>query len=139
MRPFHMAFPVTDMELTEHFYVNILECKVGRRTPKSINFDFFGHQIVAHLVPHMPSYADGGKVDGKQVSPFHFGLVLEWEKWHKFRDYLTEIDIEFRIKPHTRYRGKVGEQATMFIDDPCGNSLEFKSFKDDKKLFATDK
>ena len=132
-----MAFPVTDLVLTEEFYVQKLGCKIGRRTPTSINFNFFGHQIVAHKVSVMPDFTDGGKVDGKKVPPFHFGLVMEWNQWHELRDRFLDSNISFRIKPHIRYPGKVGEQATMFIDDPSGNSIELKSFSDDSRLFAT--
>ncbi len=85
----------------------------------------------------MPDFTEGGKVDGKKVPPFHFGLVMDWEQWHEFRDRIKEMNLQFRIKPHIRYPGKIGEQATMFIDDPAGNSLEFKSFMDDNRLFAT--
>ena len=137
MRPFHMAFPVNDLAKTEKFYLEILRCKIGRRTPTSINFNFFGHQIVAHLVSNMPDFTDAGKIDGKQIPPFHYGLVMEWKQWHKFKEHLEAVNMPFRIKPHIRYPGKIGEQATMFIDDPSGNSLEFKSFSDDLRLFAT--
>ena|GEM_PF-434414 len=137
MRPFHLAFPVTNLTAIEEFYGEKLGCKIGRRTPTTINFNFFGHQLVAHEVSAMPDFTDGGKVDGKRVPPFHFGLVMDWEQWHKFRDRIKEMELQFRIKPHTRYPGKIGEQATMFIDDPAGNSLEFKSFIDDDRLFAT--
>ena len=137
MRPFHLAFPVSDLIKTEDFYVNVLKCSIGRRTPNSINFNFHGHQIVAHLVDQITENTNSGKVDGKKVPPFHFGLVLEWLQWHEFRDSLEDRNVEFRIKPHIRYPGKIGEQATMFIDDPSGNSIEFKSFRDDEKLFAT--
>ena len=137
MRPFHLAFPVTDLRATERFYQEILQCKVGRRTPHSINFNFFGHQIVAHLVTTMPNFTDNGKIDGRQVPPFHFGLVMEWYSWHTLKDHLNQLNYPFRIKPHIRYPGRIGEQATMFIDDPSGNALEFKSFSDDSRLFAT--
>ena len=137
MRPFHLAFPVVNLGLTEEFYVNTIGCTTGRRTPNSINFNFYGHQIVAHLVNQMPNFSHDGNVDGKKVPPFHFGMVMEWEQWHHLRDKLIASKVEFRIKPHTRYPGKIGEQATMFIDDPSGNSLEFKSFSDDSRLFAT--
>ena len=137
MRPFHLAFPVNDLIDTERFYVDIIGCSIGRRTPTSINFNFHGHQIVAHLVDQMPDNTNGGQIDGKQVPPFHFGLVMEWQQWHQFRDNLEHQDVNFRLKPHIRYPGKIGEQATMFLDDPSGNSLEFKSFFDDSRLFAT--
>lgn len=137
MRPFHLAFPVTHLESTESFYVDVLECSIGRRTDRSINFNFHGHQIVAHLVESMPDTTDGGRIDGRQVPPFHFGLVMEWDQWHRLRDRLEEMDIEFRLKPHIRYPGTVGEQSTLFLDDPSGNALEFKSFREDERLFAT--
>ena len=137
MRPFHLAFPVDNLADTEFFYVNVLGCSIGRRTERSINFNFHGHQIVAHLVNTMPDQTDNGRVDGQKVPPFHFGLVMEYTQWHTFRDELESKGVEFRLKPHVRYPGKVGEQATMFLNDPSGNALEFKSFKDDKRLFAT--
>ena len=137
MRPFHLAFPVSDLVKTEAFYVDVMNCSTGRRTPKSINFNFYGHQIVAHLVDQMPDNVKSGRVDGKRVPPFHFGIVLAWNQWHELRDSLENANVDFRIKPHIRYPGKIGEQATMFLDDPSGNSIEFKSFRDDKKLFAT--
>ncbi len=137
MRPFHLAFPVNNLIATERFYVDTIGCTIGRRTPTSINFNFHGHQIVAHLVEQMPDTINSGQVDNKQVPTFHFGLVMEWQQWHQFRDYLAQQNVVFRLKPHIRYPGKVGEQATMFLDDPSGNSLEFKSFYDDQRLFAT--
>jgi extradiol dioxygenase family protein len=137
MRPFHLAFPVTDLPRTERFYVDILGCSIGRRTESTINFNFHGHQIVCHLVQEMPDMSDNGRVDGKQVPPFHFGLVMEYTQWHSFRDELLAKDIDFRLKPHIRYPGRVGEQATLFLNDPSGNAIEFKSFKVEERLFAT--
>ncbi len=137
MRPFHLAFPVDDLAKTESFYVDILGCSIGRRTQRSINFNFHGHQIVAHLVNEMPDHTDNGRVDGKKVPPFHFGLVMEYTQWQNFREELISKEIDFRLQPHIRYPGKVGEQATMFLDDPSGNAIEFKSFKDEQRLFAT--
>ena len=137
MRPFHLAFPVTDLLRTERFYVDILGCSIGRRTESTINFNLHGHQIVCHLVQEMPDMSDNGRVDGKQVPPFHFGLVMEYTQWHSFRDELLAKDIDFRLKPHIRYPGRVGEQATLFLNDPSGNAIEFKSFKVEERLFAT--
>lgn len=94
---------------------------------------------MAHLVDSMPDYTDDGRIDGKNVPPFHFGLVMEWNDWNDFRDKLIKRNFEFRIKPHIRYPGKVGEQATLFLNDPSGNAIEFKSFRDDERLFATSK
>lgn len=139
MRPFHLAFPVTNLLETEKFYLEVIGCSIGRRTPKSINFNFHGHQIVAHLVDSMPDNTDDGRIDGKNVPPFHFGLVMKWNDWNDFRDNLIKRNLEFRIKPHIRYPGKIGEQATMFLNDPSGNALEFKSFREDERLFATSK
>lgn len=137
MRPFHLAFPVLDLKTTERFYVDLLGCTIGRRTDQTLNLNFFGHQIVAHCVNSMPDYTDGGRIDGRQVPPFHFGLVMEWTQWHEFRDHLDSLEVKYRLKPHVRYPGSIGEQATMFIDDPSGNAIELKSFQDDARLFAT--
>ena len=137
MRPFHLAFPVRDLIATEFFYVQTLGCTVGRRTELSVNFNFHGHQIVAHLVDSIPDQTDNGRIDGKQVPPFHFGLVMEYNQWLAFRDELELKEVVFRLRPHIRYSGKVGEQATMFLNDPSGNAIEFKSFKNDERLFAT--
>jgi len=137
MRPFHLAFPARDLIATEFFYVQTLGCTVGRRTELSVNFNFHGHQIVAHLVDSMPDQTDNGRIDGKQVPPFHFGLVMEYNQWLAFRDELELKEVVFRLRPHIRYSGKVGEQATMFLNDPSGNAIEFKSFKNDERLFAT--
>ena len=134
MRPFHLAFPVIDLVKTEEFYVNIINCSIGRRTPESINFNFYGHQIVAHRVPKMPELSTN-PVDGKKVPAMHFGLVLEWGDWHQLKDKFEAEDIEFVIGPYTRYEDQPGSQATMFIQDPCGNHLEFKSFKHDEAIF----
>ena len=137
MRPFHLAFPVLDLETTERFYADVLGCSIGRRTERSLNVNFHGHQIVAHRVNEMPDATDGDRIDGREVPPFHFGLVMEWAQWHAFRDHLKGLNVVFRLEPHVRYPGSVGEQATMFVNDPSGNALEFKSFQDDDRLFAT--
>ena len=94
MRPFHLAFPVDNLADTEFFYVNVLGCSIGRRTERSINFNFHGHQIVAHLVNTMPDQTDNGRVDGQKVPPFHFGLVMEYTQWHTFRDELESKGVE---------------------------------------------
>ena len=137
MRPFHLAFPVSDLNATELFYVQTLGCSVGRRTEHLVNFNSHGHQIVAHLVDSMPDQTDNGRIDGKQVPPFHFGLIMEYTQWLAFRDDLEAKRMDFRLQPHIRYTGKIGEQATMFLNDPSGNAIEFKSFKNDERLFAT--
>ena len=134
LRPFHLAFPVDDLTAARRFYVEVLGCNVGREKEESAVFNLFGHQIVAHRVPAMPSLSTN-PVDGRKVPAMHFGIVLEWEHWHALRSDLQSRGIEFVIGPYTRYEGQPGEQATMFIKDPCGNHLEFKSFKDDSGIF----
>ena len=136
MRPFHLAFPVTDLDTTKSFYVNVLQCDVGRTSDHWIDFDMFGHQVVAHLVDNKEDI-ETNKVDGDNVPASHFGVILTWNQWHELRDRLISHDMEFIIEPKIRFKGEPGEQATMFFLDPCGNALEFKSFKDDKQIFAT--
>jgi len=136
MRPFHLAFPVTDLDTTKSFYVDVLQCNVGRTSDHWIDFDMFGHQVVAHLVDHKEGI-ETNKVDGDNVPASHFGVILTWNQWHELRDRLISHDMEFIIEPKIRFKGEPGEQATMFFLDPCGNALEFKSFKDDKQIFAT--
>ena len=137
MRPFHLAFPVTDLNLTKSFYVDVLQCGVGRTSDRWIDFDMFGHQVVAHLVDDKEG-VDTNPVEGDNVPARLFGVILTWEQWHSLRDHLKNHDIKFIIEPKIRFEGEPGEQATMFFLDPCGNALEFKSFKDDKQIFATE-
>ena len=134
LRPFHLAFPVDDLEAAKKFYVEVLGCSTGREKEESCVLKFYGHQIVAHLVPKMPELSTS-PVDGKQVPAMHFGLVMEWDDWHQLRARLESKEIEFVLGPYTRYEDQPGAQATMFIKDPCGNHLEFKSFKDDSAIF----
>jgi extradiol dioxygenase family protein len=134
LRPFHLAFPVDDLEKTIEFYVENFGCTRGRQKADSCVFNFFGHQIVAHRVETMPNYSTND-VDGKQVPAMHFGLVLRWNDWHQLKAKLEGNNVEFYIPPYTRYEGQPGEQATMFVVDPCGNHLEFKSFRDDAGIF----
>ena len=133
--PFHLAFPVTNIAATREFYTSLLGCRVGRESTRWIDFDFFGHQVTAHCVDQMPAVATN-PVDGHEVPSSHFGVVLEWSAWHHLADRLKAAEIEFLIAPYIRFRGEVGEQATMFIQDPSGNGLEFKSFKNPESLFA---
>ena len=135
MPPFHLAFPVSDLEATRSFYSGELGCRIGREDPRWIDFDFFGHQITAHLTKHMPTITTN-PVDGKQVPASHFGAVLEWSEWQQLAERLRESGVKFLVEPHIRFKGKPGEQATMFIRDPNGNGLEFKSFKNPGNLFA---
>ena len=134
MRPFHLAFPVDDLEAARAFYTKVLGCTIGREKPESCVMNLHGHQIVAHRVERMPDLATN-PVDGKQVPVLHFGLVLEWQQWHDLRTDLEAARVEFVVGPYTRYENQTGEQATMFIRDPCGNHLEFKAFKDDEAIF----
>ena len=136
--PFHLAFAVTDIAETEAFFVSLLGCKVGRRAERWIDFDFFGHQLSAHLVDGDLSAAETNPVDGQKVPSRHFGAILEWQAWHDLSQKLQEADISFLIEPHIRFAGEVGEQATMFFYDPSGNALEFKSFKDPAQIFASE-
>ena len=136
LRPFHLAFPVDDLQKAKQFYVDVLGCTTGREKEESCVFKFFGHQIVAHVVPQMPKLSTN-RVDGKDVPSMHFGIVMEWDDWHQLKDKLDKNGIEFIIGPYTRYENQPGSQATMFIIDPCGNHLEFKSFKDESAIFDT--
>jgi len=135
-KPFHLAFPIRDIEETRAFYGDLLNCDIGRSTDKWIDFNFFGHQLSAHVKPEELAQANTNTVDGKYVPVRHFGAILPWEEWHKLADKLRSKGIEFVIEPYIRFEGEVGEQATMFFLDPCGNALEFKSFQDQSQIFA---
>lgn len=135
IRPFHLAFPVKDLEATRDFYVNVLGCKVGRSAPSWIDFDMFGHQLSAHLAPNEPGFAESNVVDGKNVPVRHWGVILTMPDWEALADRLKTAQMEFIIAPHIRFKGEVGEQATMFFLDPSGNPLEFKAFNDDADIF----
>ncbi|MDH5411708.1 MAG: VOC family protein [Alphaproteobacteria bacterium] len=134
---FHIAFPVRDIAETRRFYGEILGCGEGRSADSWIDFNLYGHQVVAHLDPAMrDGVAVRNPVDGHDVPVPHFGVVLDWDEWHKLADRLKAAGTEFVIEPYIRFKGEVGEQATMFFMDPSGNALEFKSFKDMSQLFA---
>ncbi|MEX0808505.1 MAG: VOC family protein [Dongiaceae bacterium] len=137
MPPFHLAFPVDDLEAARGFYAGLLGCRVGRTDPAWIDFDFFGHQITAHLKPEETGAARTNAVDGDKVPVRHFGAILEWDQWQKLAKRLEAAGIRFLIEPHVRFKGEVGEQGTMFLHDPAGNALEFKSFRDRSKIFAS--
>jgi extradiol dioxygenase family protein len=136
LAPFHLAFPVTDLAQTRRFYAGLLGCPVGRQAERWIDFDFFGHQISAHLAPAGLGVAARTPVDGRDVPVPHFGLVLDWEEWQILAGRLREGAVDFVIEPHTRFEGQPGEQATMFFRDPSGNHLEVKAFRDRERLFA---
>ncbi|HAA15811.1 MAG TPA: glyoxalase [Cytophagales bacterium] len=135
--PFHLAFPVKNLHDTRSFYEGILGCSVGRTSESWIDFNFFGHQVTAHLKPEELTEAHTNAVDGKSVPVRHFGAILEWEAWHALADKMKELSTDFIIEPHIRFPGEVGEQATMFFLDPSGNALEFKSFRDKNQVFAS--
>jgi len=136
IQPFHLAFPIRDIEETRTFYQDLLGCAIGRSTEKWIDFNFFGHQLSAHVKPEELSQAKANQVDGKKVPVRHFGVVLTWEDWHTLSDKLKENQLHFIIEPYIRFKGEVGEQATMFFLDPSGNALEFKAFQDPTQIFA---
>lgn len=133
--PFHLAFPVRDLEEARSFYVGLLGCGTGRESDRWIDFDFHGHQIVAHLSPE-DTAASTSPVDGEDVPVRHFGVILGWDAWHALAERLKAAGVRFIIEPQIRFQGQVGEQATMFFRDPSGNALEFKSFQDMGQIFA---
>jgi extradiol dioxygenase family protein len=137
LQPFHLAIPVRDLEESREFYGEFLGFKEGRENEQWIDWDFFGHQLVTHLNKGAKdAVATVSPVDGHGVPVPHFGVVLEWSDWHEFSEKLKAANIKFIIEPYVRFRGVIGEQATMFFIDPSGNALEFKSFKDPSQLFA---
>lgn len=136
LRPFHLAIPVTDLKSAEYFYGTIIGCKMGRSDSHWIDWDFFGHQLVTHLVDDMPKAIRPNEVDCKSVPVPHFGLVLDEGDWSKLANKLSEYNVPFEISPYTRFKGLPGEQGTFFIFDPSGNALEFKYFSDLAQLFS---
>ena len=136
LRPFHLAFPVTSLKQARAFYGNLLGCPEGRSSDEWIDFDFFGHQIVAHLAPDEAGHKTSSAVDGHAVPVRHFGIVLTMAQWEVLAERLKAAHTRFVIAPYVRFKGEVGEQATMFFLDPCGNALEFKAFANDAQLFA---
>jgi len=133
---FHLAFPVTSLEKARAFYGGLLGCPEGRSAPDWVDFDFYGHQIVAHLAPGEAGHRATNAVDGEQVPVRHFGAILPMDDWERLAAKLKAVGTRFVIEPHVRFAGEVGEQATMFLLDPCDNALEFKAFKDIGRLFA---
>ena len=136
LTPFHIAFPVDDLEAARHFYGTILGCPEGRSAERWIDFDLFGHEIVAHLTPRSTNAPQHNTVDGHAVPVPHFGVVLDMERWNTLADKLRAAGTKFVIEPYIRFQGETGEQATMFLLDPAGNALEFKAFADLNQLFA---
>jgi hypothetical protein len=149
LAPFHLAIPVHDLAAARAFYGGLLGCPEGRSDTEWVDFDFHGHQLVAHRDRNArAAITDDGasnegaapglanRVDGHDVPVPHFGLVLEWQAWHALAERLRAAGVGFVIEPGIRFKGEVGEQATMFLRDPSGNALEFKSFRDPTRLFA---
>lgn len=138
LRPFHLAFPVHDLAAARAFYAGVLGCAEGRSSAQWIDFDLMGHQIVAHLDPAAKPVMVENAVDGHHVPVPHFGVVLTMSDWQALADRVSAAGVTFGIEPHVRFKGQVGEQATMFFRDPSGNAMEFKAFADDAMLFATE-
>ncbi len=134
---FHLAFPVDDLDAARRFYGELLRCPEGRSSNNWIDFNMFGHQVVAHLAPEECAPAQTGQVDGKHVPVRHFGLILDWQDWEALAERLRAAGTPFVIEPYVRFAGEAGEQGTFFVRDPSGNTLEFKSFRDESQIFAT--
>jgi extradiol dioxygenase family protein len=137
LQPFHVAVPVHDLQLCRSFYTDVLGCSEGRTSDQWVDLDFFGHQFVLHHSGKKSNEnLSHNKVDGHEVPVPHYGVVLGWEQWERLADALRKKNVEFVIEPYIRFKGLVGEQATMFFYDPSGNALEFKAFKNIDQLFA---
>lgn len=134
--PFHFAFFVRDLESTRHFYGRVLGCREGRSTDKWVDFDFFGNQISAHRSDEPEGTRDTGTVDNVAVPMPHFGAILPWDTFHSIADSIRTASVPFVIEPTTRFAGEPGEQATMFVRDPSGNALEFKTFRHPEHVFT---
>ena len=136
LRPFHLAFPVKNLEDTKKWYCDVLGCTLGRESDDWIDFNFYGHQVVAHLSSNF-NVNQTNEVDGEQVPIRHFGVILTTNDWDRLRDKLESKEIEFIIQPNVRFENTTGEQKTMFISDPSGNALEFKCFQNDDMIFKS--
>lgn len=136
IHPFHIAIPVHNLEECHIFYRDILNCEEGRSSEHWVDFSLFGHQLVIHYKPKFEEELHTNKVDGKNVPVPHYGVVLPMDEFDRFAQRLRSKNIDFIIEPYVRFKGEVGEQATMFFLDPAGNALEFKAFKDIGQLFA---
>ena len=136
IRPFHLAIPVHDLEIAREFYGDILVCSAGRESENWIDFNFFGHQLVTHLDKNMNISDSTNTVDGDRVPVPHFGIILKKKDWDTLAKKLSAANVDFIVEPRTRFKDNTGEQSTMFIKDPSGNALEFKSFQDDGHIFT---
>ncbi|TGG95677.1 glyoxalase [Natronospirillum operosum] len=139
LQPFHLAIPVHDLAQARQFYSEVFGLEEGRSSDQWVDFNFYGHQLVIHEHPRTPAQeqAHTNPVDGHDVPVPHFGVILTWSQWEDLAERLRSFRTEFVIEPYVRFKGEVGEQATMFLLDPCGNALEFKAFKDPAQLFAS--
>ena len=137
-RPFHLALPVADLGPTRAFYTELLGCSTGREDARWLDLDFFGHQVTLHLVDASEAEAATNPVDGDAVPARHFGVILEPADWQTLASRLEAQGADFIIRPRTRFAGSAGEQSTLFVRDPSGNALEFKSFADDARIFAVE-
>ena len=135
---FHLAFPVHDLEAARRFYAGLLGCQTGRESEHWIDFDLYGHQIVAHLAPDLAGPGGANAVDGKQVPVRHFGLILDWDAFDQLAERFQRAGTDFLVDPYVRFEGQPGEQKTLFVRDPSGNALEFKAFRDESMIFETD-
>ena len=134
MNLFHLAIPVSDLDTANDFYINVLGCSKGRSSTKWMDFNFYGHQLVCHEVKELIN-KNSNDVDGNNIPVPHFGIILDWDQFHKLSADLQSKNINFIIEPTIRFKGKVGEQAIMFLHDPSGNAIEFKSFKNEEDIF----
>ena len=133
--PFHYSFKMKDHQSTREFYGDILGCEEGRSNETWLDFDFFGHQVTAHLSDTFPELDYCGFVDGVALPIPHFGVILSLKDYTKVKDALERHQYSFIVKPQVRYEGKREEQHTLFIIDPSGNPLEFKSYSVVEKDF----
>lgn len=135
LKPFHLAVPVKDLDETRSFYRDIMGFEEGRSSDRWVDFNFYGHQFVIHMVDSSTEL-EANPVDGHAVPVPHFGVILDMSDWEKLADRLKAANVKFVIEPYVRFKGEIGEQATMFFMDPSGNALEFKAFKDESQIFA---
>ena len=137
IRPFHLAFPVYNINITIQWYTSMLNCSIGRKSERWVDFNFFGHQISAHLIDQELTQDKTNVVDGHNIPSRHFGIILEMEQWKILVNQLNKKNIKYLIEPNIRFKGEKGEQATFFIKDPSNNVLEFKAFINDNQIFES--
>lgn len=135
---FHLAFPVHDLGAARDFYKGALGCREGRSSERWVDFDFYEHQLVAHLVDASEDTGATNPVDGKMIPVRHFGLIVTFDEWNALAQRLTQRGINFIVDPYIRFNGEPGEQGTFFVRDPSGNALEFKAFRNEDQIFARD-